>query len=89
MKDLMHVHTAKNFVAATVMLVMSIYLIIGSLWIIFGTVLEPVIAQSHPGFRILLTSLSIVWSAISLIIAIYFIHKVRTIIKRVKHAGKA
>ncbi len=84
----MHIHPAKTLIDGGVMMMMSVYLVIGSLWIIFGIVLEPIIAKTHPEFRIVLTSVSIVWSTISLIISVYFIHKVRTIVRRVKHAGK-
>jgi len=69
-------------------MMMGMYLAIGSLWIVFGLVFESAMLDKLPSFGIIITSASIVWSAISLVISIYFIHQVRGILKRVRHEGK-
>ncbi len=83
----MHLHAAKTLITGSIMMMMSMYLIIGSLWIMFGLVFESSMDTKLPSFGIVITSASILWSAISLVISIYFIHQVR-VIKRVKHEGK-
>ncbi len=83
----MHFHPAKTLIASSIMMMMAVYLIIGSLWVIFGIAFESA-AVTLPSYGIVITTASIVWSAISLIISIYFIHQVRSIMKRVKHEGK-
>lgn len=85
---MMYFHPAKMLITSSIMMMMAVYLIIGSLWIIFGVAFESAAAVKLPSYGIVITSASIVWSAISLIISIYFIHQVRSIIKRVKHEGK-
>lgn len=70
-------------------MMMAMYLIIGSLWIIFGLAFQSAMTEKFPSFGIVITSASIIWSAISLIISIYFIHQARRIIRRVRHEGKA
>ncbi len=84
----MHVHPAKTLIASSIMMMMAMYLIIGSMWIIFGVTFESTATVTLPSFGIVITSASIVWSVISLIISIYFIHQVRLITKRVKHERK-
>ncbi len=69
-------------------MMMAMYLIIGSLWIIFGLAFESTVEEKIPSYGIVITSASIIWSAISLIISIYFIHQARGIIRRVRNAGK-
>ncbi|MCL5267616.1 MAG: hypothetical protein M1469_05895 [Bacteroidetes bacterium] len=85
----MHYHLARVLNGSRVLMMLAIYLVIGSLWITFGLVLEPAMVQNHPEFGIVMTLASIVWTAISLIFAVYFIHKLRVVIKRVRHEGKA
>lgn len=70
-----------------IMMVMMMCLIIGSLWIMFGLAFEPVMTERFPWYGIVITSASILWSAISLAISIYFIHQV-FVIKRARHEGK-
>ncbi len=70
------------------MMMMGMYLIIGSLWIAFGLAFETVMLERLPAFGVVITSASIVWSAVSLMISVYYIHQVRRIIKRVRHEGK-
>lgn len=84
----MHFHHAKSLITGSIMMMMSMYLIIGSLWIIFGVAFESAAPVTYPSYGIIITSASIVWSAVSLFISLYFIHQVRLIIKRTKHAGK-
>ncbi len=69
-------------------MMMTMYLIIGSLWVTFGLAFESVVIERFPSFGIVITSVSILWSAISLMISLYFIHQVRRIMKRVRHEGK-
>jgi len=81
---------SKTLISGSVMMMMAVYLVIGSLWITFGLVFETTGAfYGKPGYGIVITTASIIWSAISLVIAIYFIHRARVIIKRVRHEGKA
>lgn len=84
----MYFHHAKTLISGSVMMMLAMYLIIGSLWIIFGVAFESAAPNTYPSYGIVITSASIVWSAVSLFISIYFIHQVRSIIKRTKHAGK-
>ncbi len=83
----MHFHPAKTLITGSIMMMMAMYLIIGSLWVIFGVAFESAMS-TVPSYGIVMTSASIVWSAISLIISVYFIHQVRSLTKRVKHEGK-
>jgi len=69
------------------MMMMAMYLIIGSLWIMFGLAFESTMTDKFPSLGIIVTSASILWSAISLVISIYFIHQVRAI-KRIRHERK-
>jgi len=81
------VHSAKLLITASFVMMLSICLIIGSLWISFGLVFETT-AEARGAFEIIMTSASIVWSAISLIILLYFVRQVRGIMKRARHEGK-
>ncbi len=85
----MRFHPAKMLITGSVMMMMAVYLVIGSLWIMFGLVFQSTVAGKFPSFGIVITSASIIWSAISLIISIYFILQARRIIRRVRHEGKA
>lgn len=85
----MRFHHARTLITSSIMMMMAMYLIIGSLWILFGIAFESAASNTIHSYGIVMTSASIVWSAVSLIISIYFIHQVRSIIKRTKHAGKA
>ncbi len=85
----MHHHLTRLMNGSRVLMLMAVYLVIGSLWITFGLALEPVLIQDHPSFGVVLTCASIVWSAISLILAVYFIHRLRVVLRRAKHEGKA
>ena len=84
----MHFHPAKMLISSSIMMMMAMYLIIGSLWIIFGVAFESAALDKFPSYGVVITSASIVWSAISLIISIYFIHQVRVIMKRARHERK-
>lgn len=84
----MHYRPARLMTGSSIMMLMSMLLIIGSMWIVFGLVVEPVIVQNHPDFAVILTIASIVWTTISLLIAFFFIHRVRSILKRARHEGK-
>ncbi len=84
----MYFHHAKSLITASITMMMGVYLIMGSLWIIFGVAFESAATVTYPEYGIVITSASIVWSAVSLFISLYFIHQVRSIIKRTKHAGK-
>ncbi len=84
----MRFHPAKTLITSSIMMMMAMYLIIGSLWIIFGLTFESVMVERLPSFGIVVTSASILWSAISLIISLYFIHQVRKIMRRIRHEGK-
>ena len=83
----MHLHVAKKLITSSIMMMMAMYLIIGSLWIMFGLAFESSMANKFPSLGVVITSASIIWSAISLFISIYFIHQVR-VIKRIRHEGK-
>ncbi len=85
----MYFHHAKALITGSVMMMMAMYLIIGSMWIMFGVAFESAVPFTVPSYGIVITSASIVWSAISLIISVYFIHQVRTIIRKAKHEAKA
>lgn len=84
----MYYHHAKTLITGSIMMMMAMYLIIGSLWIIFGIAFESAASVTLQSYGIVITSASIVWSAISLIISIYFIHQVRSISKKARHEGK-
>ena len=84
----MRFHPAKILISSSLMMMMAMYLIIGSLWIVFGLVFESTLIEEHPSFEIIMTSASILWSAVSLVISLYFINQVRRIMKRVRHEGK-
>jgi len=70
------------------MMMMAIYLVIGSLWIVFGLAFEATLTAEHRSFEIVMTSVSILWSAISLMISIYFIRQLRAVMRRAKHERK-
>ncbi len=69
-------------------MMMTMYLIIGSLWIGFGVSFEALMVDHHSSLGIVVTIASILWSAVSLIISLYFINQVRRIMKRVRHERK-
>jgi uncharacterized membrane protein len=83
-----HFHSAKILIASSFMMMMAMYLVIGSLWIVFGLAYETTLVEKHPPFEIVMTSVSILWSAISLMISIYFIRQLRGVIRRAKHERK-
>lgn len=83
----MHLHMAKVLITGSIMMMMAMYLVIGSLWIMFGLALESTMGDRFPSLGIVITTASILWSGISLFISIYFIHQVR-VIKRIRHEGK-
>ncbi|HUI30199.1 MAG TPA: hypothetical protein VLX91_08270 [Candidatus Acidoferrales bacterium] len=83
-----HYHPAKILITSSFMMMMTIYLVIGSLWVAFGLAFELTLVEEHQSFEIVMTSVSILWSAVSLIISLYFINQVRRIMKRVRHEGK-
>ncbi|MCL5035024.1 MAG: hypothetical protein M1395_07980 [Bacteroidetes bacterium] len=85
----MHYHPARVLNSGRILMMTAVYLVIGSLWITFGLVLEPALVRNHPEIGIIMAVASIVWAAISLIFAVYFIHKLRVEIRRVRHEGKA
>lgn len=85
----MHFHHAKILITGSITMMMGMYLIIGSLWIIFGIVFETAAIDRVPSYGIVITSASVVWSAISMIISFYFIHQVRQISRRISHERKA
>ena len=85
----MRFHPARMLITGSVMMMMAIYLVIGSLWIIFGLAFQSTMVEKFSTYGVVITSASIVWSATSLIISIYFIHQARRIIKRVRNEGKA
>jgi len=84
----MHHHPSKILITGSFTMMMTMYLIIGSLWIGFGVSFEVIMIGKYPSFEIVITIASILWSAISLIISLYFINQVRRIMKRVRHEGK-
>lgn len=84
----MHIHFAKILINSSFMMMMAMYLIMGSLWIGFGLAFEATMVGERALFGIVITSASILWSAISLIISLYFIHQARRIMKRLRHEGK-
>lgn len=84
----MHYHPSKVLITGSFTMMMTMYLIIGSLWIGFGVSFEAIMIEQHPSFGVVMTIASILWSAISLIVSLYFIHQVRRIMKRVRHERK-
>lgn len=84
----MRVHFAKILINSSFMMMMGMYLIVGSLWIGFGLAFEATMVGGRASFGIVITTASILWSAISLIISLYFIHQARRIMKRLRHEGK-
>ncbi len=85
----MYFHHAKILITGSIMMMMAMYLIIGSMWIIFGIAFESAASVTVPSYGVVITSASIVWSAISLTISVYFIHQVRSIIRKARHEAKA
>ncbi|MGC8594295.1 MAG: hypothetical protein ACP5US_04140 [Candidatus Kryptoniota bacterium] len=86
---MIHIHTARLLTTGGTMMLMSFYLVIGSLWIIFGLVYELSPLEKMASFNVIMTSASIIWSAISAVIALVFVGQSRKLLRKLRHERKA